>query len=228
MFFGDGATSEGDFHEGLNFAGVFNTPTVFLCQNNQWAISVPRWKQTKSSTLAQKALAYGIAGMQVDGNDVFAVYVAVQEAVGRARAGKGPTLIECLTYRLSLHTTADDPTRYRSAEEVKQWEKRDPLLRLQQYLIDQKLLSSKQLKALEAEVQADIDHAWQEAQEQMASLGDPLDIFDHMYAEPPPYLQEQRQAFQQFLAMHKETTHARTDHDSSAQPRPETGNGTGR
>jgi pyruvate dehydrogenase E1 component alpha subunit len=228
VFFGDGATSQGDFHEGLNFAGVFNTPTVFLCQNNQWAISVPRWKQTKSPTLAQKALAYGIPGIQVDGNDVFAVYVAVQEAVERARAGKGPTLIECITYRLSLHTTADDPTKYRSEEEVKKWEKREPLLRLQKYLLDQDLLSQKHLKALEADVQADIDHAWQEAQEQMASMGDPLDMFDHMYAELPPYLAEQRQAFQQFLAMQKDTNHARTNHDSSAQPGPETGNGTGR
>lgn len=225
VFFGDGATSQGDFHEGLNFAGVFNTPTVFLCQNNQWAISVPRWKQTKSPTLAQKALAYGIPGLQVDGNDVFAVYVAVQEAVERARAGQGPTLIECVTYRLSLHTTADDPTKYRSEEEVKQWEKRDPLVRLQKYLLDQALLSKKDLKALEEDIQAEIEHAWQEAQEQMASMGDPLDIFDHVYAELPPYLTEQRQAFQQFLALQKDTDHARTDHDSSAQPGAQTGNG---
>jgi pyruvate dehydrogenase E1 component alpha subunit len=225
VFFGDGATSQGDFHEGLNFAGVFNTPTVFLCQNNQWAISVPRWKQTKSPTLAQKALAYGIPGIQVDGNDVFAVYVAVQEAVERARAGKGPTLIECITYRLSLHTTADDPTKYRSEEEVKPWEKRDPLVRLQKYLLDQELLSKKDLKALEADIHAEIDHAWQEAQEQMASMGDPLDIFDHVYAELPPSLAEQRQAFQQFLARQKDTKHARTDHDSSAQLGAQTGNG---
>jgi len=225
VFFGDGATSQGDFHEGLNFAGVFNTPTVFLCQNNQWAISVPRWKQTKSPTLAQKALAYGIPGLQVDGNDVFAVYVAVQEAVERARAGEGPTLIECITYRLSLHTTADDPTKYRSEEEVKQWEKRDPLVRLQKYLLDQELLSKKDLKALEADIHAEIDHAWQEAQEQMASMGDPLDIFDHVYAELPPSLAEQRQAFQPSLARQKDTKHARTDHDSSAQPGAQTGNG---
>jgi TPP-dependent pyruvate/acetoin dehydrogenase alpha subunit len=225
VFFGDGATSQGDFHEGLNFAGVFNTPTIFLCQNNQWAISLPRKKQTKSQTLAQKALAYGIPGIQVDGNDVFAVYVAVQEAVERARAGQGPTLIECVTYRLSLHTTADDPTRYRSEEEVKEWEKRDPLVRLQKYLIDRKLLSHKHLKDLETDIQADIDRAWQEAQEQMASMGDPLDIFDHVYAELPPYLAEQRQAFQEFLATQKDTHHARIDYDSSAQLGPQTGNG---
>jgi pyruvate dehydrogenase E1 component alpha subunit len=255
VFFGDGATSEGDFHEGLNFAGVFNTPTIFLCQNNQWAISLPRKKQTKSQTLAQKALAYGIPGIQVDGNDVFAVYLAVQEAVERARAGKGPTLIECVTYRLSLHTTADDPTKYRSAEEVKEWERRDPLVRLQKYVMDRKLLSHKHLKDLEAGIQADIDQAWQEAQEQMASIGDPLDIFDYVYAELPPYLAEQRRTFQQFLARQKEggtlncapsavadagngpqsgppptqsrkdTHHARIDYDSSAQLGPQTGNG---
>jgi pyruvate dehydrogenase E1 component alpha subunit len=255
VFFGDGATSQGDFHEGLNFAGVLNTPTIFLCQNNHWAISVPRWKQTKSQTLAQKALAYGIPGIQVDGNDVFALYLAVQEAVERARAGKGPTLIECVTYRLSLHTTADDPTKYRSEEEVREWEKRDPLVRLQKYLIDRKLLSHKHLKDLEADVQAEIDRAWQEAQEQMASMGDPLDIFDYVYAELPPYLAEQRQAFQQFLASQKEggtlncapsahavagnepqsgppptqsrkdTHHARINDDSSAQLGPQTGNG---
>ena len=141
-FFGDGATSEGDFHEGLNFAGVFNTPTIFLCQNNQWAISTPRAKQTRSQTLAQKALAYGFPGLQVDGNDVFAVYAAAQEAVERARSGEGPTLIECVTYRLSLHTTADDPTKYRSEEEVKKWAQRDPLPRLQAYLSEQGALST--------------------------------------------------------------------------------------
>ena len=204
---------------------MLNTPTIFLCQNNHWAISVPRWKQTKSHTLAQKALVYGIPGIQVDGNDVFAVYLAVQEAVERARAGKGPTLIECVMYRLSLHTTADDPTKYRSEAEVKEWDKRDPLVRLQKYLIDRKLLSRKYLKDLEADVQAEIDRAWQEAQEQMASMGNPLDIFDYVYAELPPYLAEQRQDFQQFLASQKDTHHARINYDSSAQLGPQTGNG---
>ena len=126
-FFGDGATSQGDFHEGLNFAGVFQVPVIFVCQNNHWAISIPRSKQTRSKTLAQKALAYGIPGIQVDGNDILAAYVAAKEAVDRARAGDGPTLIECVTYRLAMHTTADDPKRYRSEEEVEQWRKRDPI-----------------------------------------------------------------------------------------------------
>jgi len=117
-FFGDGETSEGDFHEGLNFAGVFQTPVVFVCQNNQWAISIPVNKQTRSTTLVQKALAYGIPGIQVDGNDILAVYVAAREAVDRARSGGGPMLIECVTYRMTMHTTVDDPKRYRSDEEV--------------------------------------------------------------------------------------------------------------
>ena len=120
VFFGDvRPTSEGDFHEGLNFAGVFQTPVVFVCQNNQWAISMPRAKQTRSESLAQKALAYGIPGIQVDGLALLAVYAAAREAVDRARSGDGPTLIECLTYRMSVHTTADDPKRYRKDEEVK-------------------------------------------------------------------------------------------------------------
>lgn len=212
-FFGDGATSEGDFHEALNFAGVFNTPTIFLCQNNQWAISVPRQKQTKSKTLAQKSLAYGIPGIQVDGNDVFAVYAATQEAVARARAGAGPTLIECVTYRLSLHTTADDPTKYRSKAEVEEWEQRDPLPRLQRYLSRRKLLSKAKMTALETEIKDEIDQAWQEAEAQMQGMGDPLDMFDHLYAERPPYLEAQRQAFEQFLDTQKEVNHAPTHDD---------------
>ncbi|MDJ0987846.1 MAG: thiamine pyrophosphate-dependent dehydrogenase E1 component subunit alpha, partial [Desulfobacterales bacterium] len=117
-YFGDGATSQGDFHEALNFAAVYQSPVIFVCQNNQWAISIPVSQQTRSQTLAQKALAYGMPGIQVDGNDILAVYAAAQEAVQRARSGEGPTLIECVTYRLMMHTTADDPKRYRTDEEV--------------------------------------------------------------------------------------------------------------
>jgi TPP-dependent pyruvate/acetoin dehydrogenase alpha subunit len=179
-----------------------------VCQNNQWAISLPREKQTKSKTLAQKALAYGIPGIQVDGNDVLAVYAATQEAVERARSGKGPTLIECVTYRLSLHTTADDPKKYRSEEEVKQWEKRDPIPRLQKYLTGRGLLSQQNIDALEKDIKAEINSAWQEAQEQMEHLKDPLVMFDHLSAERPPYLEEQREAFKQLLAARKEVSYA--------------------
>ena len=133
-FGGDGSTSEGDFHEGLNCAAVFGAKVVFIIQNNQWAISVPLHQQTAAKTLAQKAHGYGLPGIQVDGNDVFAVYVAAEEAIERARSGGGPTLIEAVTYRLGDHTTADDATRYRTEEELEKWEGRDPILRLRRYL----------------------------------------------------------------------------------------------
>jgi pyruvate dehydrogenase E1 component alpha subunit len=201
VFFGDGATSQGDFHEALHFAGVFRTPTVFVCQNNQWAISVPRSHQTRAETLAQEGLGHGIPGLQVDGNDLLAVYVGAQEAVDRARAGDGPTLIECVTYRLSLHTTADDPTRYRSEEEVEKWEERDPLPRFQRYLQDKGLLSEESIETLEEEIQAEIKDAVQSAEVRMKELDkDPLVIFEHLYAEMPPYLQEQRDELAQELA----------------------------
>jgi len=128
--FGDGATSEGDFHEAMNFAAVYNTPTVFLCQNNGFAISYPRAEQTRSQSIAMKADAYGMPGMLVDGNDVAAVLDVVGSAVGRARNGEGPTLIEAVTYRLGPHTTADDPGRYRDEDEAVGWRERDPLERV--------------------------------------------------------------------------------------------------
>src|SRR5919109_251493 len=185
-YFGDGATSEGDFHEALNFAGVWHVPVVFVCQNNQWAISVPLKKQTNSRTIAQKALAYGIPGIQVDGNDVLAVYAACHEAVERARAGNGPTLIECVTYRLGVHTTADDPTKYRSEEEVKEWERKDPLTRFGAYLEKKNVLESR----LEEEIDAEIARAVTAFE----AVGKPDDVtmFDHVYADPPPELVRQR------------------------------------
>ena len=191
-YFGDGATSEGDFHEGLNFSAVFQAPVIFVCQNNHWAISVPLSKQTRSKTLAQKALAYGLPGIQVDGNDILAVYSAAQEAVQRARTGGGPTLIECVTYRLMMHTTADDPKRYRSDEEVEKWSKRDPLPRFQKYLMDKGLLSEEKLVELESEVMEEIQTAVDGAEKRMEAMGDPIDMFDHAYAELPPYLKEQK------------------------------------
>ncbi len=132
--FGDGATSEGDFHEAMNFAGVFKTPTVFFCQNNGWAISMPRERQTASATIAQKADGYGMPGVLIDGNDLLAVYEATADAVARARRGEGATLIEALTYRMSSHTTTDDAGRYRSDHEVEGWRHRDPLERVRKYL----------------------------------------------------------------------------------------------
>ncbi|MBI5885484.1 MAG: pyruvate dehydrogenase (acetyl-transferring) E1 component subunit alpha [Deltaproteobacteria bacterium] len=133
-YFGDGASSRGDFHEGLNIAGVFKAPVVFLCQNNQWAISVPRSRQTAANTIAQRAYSYGMEGIQVDGNDVVAVYKAASEAAARAKAGGGPTLIECHTYRLDDHTTSDDASRYRDKNEVADWQKREPLIRLRLFM----------------------------------------------------------------------------------------------
>ena len=185
-YFGDGATSEGDFHEAANFAGVWHVPVVFLCQNNQWAISVPLKKQTHSRTIAQKALAYGFPGIQVDGNDLLAVYAATQEAVTRAREGEGPTLLECVTYRLGVHTTADDPTKYRSEDEVRAWEKKDPLTRLVPYLERKGVRTS----GLEEEIDAEIAAAVQRFEASPAP--DPVAIFDHVYAERPPHLERQR------------------------------------
>lgn len=199
-FFGDGATSEGDFHEGLNFAGVFQAPAIFVCQNNHWAISLPRSKQTRSKTLAQKALAYGMPGIQVDGNDILAVYAAAREAVDRARSGGGPTLIECVTYRMAVHTTADDPKRYRTEEEVEQWKKRDPITRFQNYLMDKGVISEDKIAGLDAEVVEEIQSAIDRAEEQMKTLGDPIDMFEHTYAQIPPFLKEQKEAFARELA----------------------------
>jgi len=208
-FFGEGATSEGDFSEAMNMAGVFQVPVVFFCQNNQWAISVPRSIQTRSLTIAQKAIAYGIPGIQVDGNDILAVYAAAREAVERARAGGGATLIECVTYRMAMHTTADDPKRYRSDAEVENWRRKDPIPRFQGYLIAKGLLSADSVKVEEAAIAAEIQAAVERAEEEMKGLGDPLLMFEHAYAEMPAYLKEQRADFIRLMAeAQKEEKHA--------------------
>jgi len=188
-FFGDGATSEGDFHEAMNFAAVFELPVVFVCQNNQWAISVPRERQTRSRTLAQKAIAYGMPGSQVDGNDVLAVYSAAEQAVQRARDGDGPTLIECVTYRMEVHTTADDPSRYRDDEEVEKWADRDPIERFRVWLGSRNMISNDDIESLEDDIENEIDDAWTKTQESIEKLaGNPAVMFDHHFAEMPPTL----------------------------------------
>ena len=214
-FFGDGATSEGDFHEAMNFASVFQLPVLFVCQNNQWAISAPRSRQTRSETLAQKAFAYGMPGIQVDGNDVLAVYSAAKEAAERARAGGGPTLIECVTYRLLMHTTSDDPKRYRTEEEVHTWMKRDPIPRFRDYLLRKEVLTPQTIEAIEADVKAEIQEAVDRAEERIKAGADPLHMFEHVYAEMPPTLREQRAELERELAALKETV--TEDQDSPRQ-----------
>jgi len=191
VMFGDGATSEGAFHEGMNFAGVFQVPAVFLCQNNGWAISTPRAHQTNSETIAAKGQAYGIPALQVDGNDVIAVYREVKAALEKARGGGGPTLIEALTYRLGAHTTSDDPTRYRPPDELKEWrEKRDPLARMRAYLESVRLWDDRKQEELERETQSRVADAVS------AGLETPMpasnSIFDHLFAEDTPILAAQR------------------------------------
>ena len=193
VLFGDGATSEGDFHEALNFAGVLNAPVIFLCQNNQLAISTPRKMQTKSATIAQKAIAYGIPGIQVDGNDPLAVYKSVKDAVDRARNQEGPTLIEAFTYRMLMHTTADDPTRYREDAEVEKWKKKDPLKRFNLYLTQKKIWDTERQKTLEEELKQQIDQTVKQFESENKFKPDAP--FDHIFGQPFYTLEEQRQEF---------------------------------
>lgn len=197
VFFGDGATSEGDFHEAMNFAGDFLTPTVFVASNNQFAISVARKKQTRAKTIAQKAFAYGFRGVQVDGNDIFAVYRAAKEAIESARKGNGPTLIEAVTYRIADHTTADDASRYRPKSEISFWKKRDPIERLKKYLEAKKILDSK----IEKEILSRSTFAVEEAVRKYEAIEPqkPDAIFNYMYYETPKTLQQQKEYLKKFL-----------------------------
>src|SRR5438132_3150391 len=190
-YMGDGATSTGDFHVALNFAGVFKPPVVFICQNNHWAISVPTQKQTASETIAIKSVAYGFPGVKVDGNDALAVYGAVKEAVDRARSGAGPTLVECETYRIGAHSSSDDPTRYRDEGEVEQWKKRDPLDLLRSRLQAWGLRTARQEDELRAQGPEEGNGAIAEAEKKPDPLRESL--FDDVYANVPWSLREQRE-----------------------------------
>ncbi|WP_026478030.1 pyruvate dehydrogenase (acetyl-transferring) E1 component subunit alpha [Alkaliphilus transvaalensis] len=196
-YFGDGATSQGDFGEAMNWAGVYQTPTIFFCQNNQFAISVPRGSQTASETIAQKSIAYGMPGIQVDGNDIFAVYVATKEAVKRARNGGGPTLIEAFTYRLGAHTTSDDPTRYRSDQEVEAWKKKDPIDRMKKYLMREGLLTEEEDEKIAQEYINIAEDAFKyvEANGEIELE----DIFKYQFKEMTPQLKEQLEEYKEFL-----------------------------
>ncbi len=184
VYFGDGGTSEGDFHEGMNFAGVFKAPVVFICQNNHWAISVPREKQTAAKSLAQKAIAYGFEGIQVDGNDVFAVYKATKDAVDKAKRGEGPTLIECVTYRMADHTTADDASRYRTKELIEAWKPKDPILRMKLFMEKKGIWTETYQKELEEKSKARVDE-WVRLEESV-ERPDPKDMFLYTYEKPTP------------------------------------------
>ncbi len=203
VFMGDGATSEGDFHEAMNFAAVWQAPVVFICQNNQWAISIPRSKQTKSETIAQKAIAYGMPGIQVDGNDILSTYQATKDAIERARAGEGPTFIEAVTYRLTMHTTADDPKKYRTEEEVEEWLNREPLIRFRKYLEDKGYWNEKKQEKLEAEITEEVDAAVKEFEDKTDFKPDVA--FDHVFGTKHDVIEEQRA---EFLAnLEKEASH---------------------
>ncbi len=200
VYLGDGATSEGDFHEGMNFAGVFKTPTVFICENNQYAISLPREKQTASKTLAQKALAYGFEGIQVDGNDVLAVYSATTAAIEKAKSKGEPTFIECVTYRMGAHTTSDDPTRYRQNKELEEWKKKDPIKRMQLYLEKKGIWSQSYEEKLIKELTEEVEKAVEEAEAYKPSVEN---MFKYVYAQMPPRLKEQMDELLAFIAKKK-------------------------
>jgi pyruvate dehydrogenase E1 component alpha subunit len=196
-FVGDGGTSQGDFHEALNFAGVWKVPVVFIIQNNQYAISVPVEKQTASRSLAIKSIAYGIEGIQVDGNDYFAMYKTIDEAAKFARSGKGPVLIEAITFRQGAHTTSDDPTLYRSEAEEKKWKKKDPINRLGAYLISKKLWSLKKDQPLISQYKKEIEEQFSQSEKYPAYKLE--DVFKYHFQDIPADLKKQQKEYEKFL-----------------------------
>ena len=193
-FLGDGATSQADFHAAMNFAGVWRAPCVLVCQNNHWSISVPTERQTASRTFAVKARAYGMPGVRVDGNDLLAVVRVARDALARAREGKGPTFVEAVTYRMGAHSTSDDPTRYRSQDEVDSWARKDPLDRLRRHLVHLGLVDDARDAALEKELDREIG----DAIDAVEALPQPdrATLLDEVYADPPWNLREQRAELQ--------------------------------
>ncbi len=194
---GDGGTSHGEFYEGMNFAATYDVPLVVVIQNNQYAISTPRSKATRAATLAQKAVAFGIPGIQVDGNDVLAMYVATKAATDYAREGKGPVLIEAVTYRLGPHTTSDDPTIYRSNEEVAEWELKDPMIRFKKYLIDKGYWDEEKDQQLEEENLKYVGDTFKKVETSGPSKLE--DIFQYTYAEMTPQLTEQLENYKKYI-----------------------------
>jgi 2-oxoisovalerate dehydrogenase E1 component alpha subunit len=189
-YFGDGATSEGDPHEAMNFAAVYDAPCIFFVQNNQYAISVPLSQQTRAPSIAHKAVGYGMPGFRCDGNDVLATYAVARMAVDRARRGEGPSLIEAMTYRMEAHTTADDPTRYRTPEELEEWKRRDPIARFETFLEKEGLLDDDFRAEIDEEAKGYAARMREEIYD--APHGDPMELFEHVYVDPPPSYEEQK------------------------------------
>lgn len=196
-YFGDGATSTGDFYEALNFAGLYCLPVIFFCQNNHWAISTPRHKQTATKTLAQKAIAAEIRGVQVDGNDIFAVAAVMKDAVDAARSGAGATLIEAYTYRLGHHTTSDDSTKYRHQKEVDEWKPKDPILRLKLYLQKNNLWDESFQALVEKEAEEKVAQAVKAAENMPKPA--PNEMFDFLYEKPTSVLEEGKSYLKNFF-----------------------------